>query len=186
MADTYTTEMANFKRNRKNTFPLKRCDIELSFPGDMDNFVPLLHVDDITPSYNSSTQKTRGQSSNNIKGLNYSENDDATTYTITVVGLNDKIRYLLNRAHDFQLDVGFRVRDRLTGAGFTFRYCAVNNRIGRGTMGIGRDSLIYTIVLSTYEKDDEYDFDNEDFDEKEKEADYPSSVFPGVNDELGI
>lgn len=180
MAETNTIA---FRRNRLETFDLKRCDIKVLFPGE-SVWRPLLHVDDITPSYGGSTTKTRGLSSNSKIGLTYRDNDDPNVYTITVVSLNDKIKHLLNHCHDFKLDIGFMVVDRLSGTGMTFNACNVKNVIGRSSLAVGRESLVYTIILETYEKETENN--KAEFDEEESDVLQPSDIFPSVNDIYGI
>ena len=168
-----------FENNRRLTIDVHRSSVAFQFPGD-DRWYDVLHVDSIEKTYGLSNGKTRGAMSSNKMGLNYRE-DTVTpnTYTINVVSLNDYYKKMINRVAQFNLNMGLMVTDKYTGKGFTFHYCSVNNFIGQTTIANGREALVYTIVLSTFEPEDDNDDAVADTLETEDNT-LPQDVFPGI------
>ncbi|MDY2882603.1 MAG: hypothetical protein SOT71_08115 [Romboutsia timonensis] len=179
--DTYN----NFMKNRLLTIDIHRCDMAFQFPGD-DKWYEVLHGDEIQKTYGLRNGKTRGAMSTNTIGLNYREQTtDPNIYTFTIISLNDWYKRQINKVAKHNLNMGVMVKDRYTGKGFTFHFCSVANFVGQTSVGLGRDSLKYTIELMTFEHEDENEIaveDNLDTEDREK----PSQAFPGVDDAWGL
>lgn len=168
-----------FENNRKLTIDVHRSSVSFQFPGD-DKWYDVLHVDSIEKTYGLSNGKTRGAMSSNKIGLNYREDTTtANTYTINVVSLNDYYKKMINKVAQFNLNMGLMVVDKYTGKGFTFHYCSVNNFVGQTSIANGREALISTIVLSTFEPEDDNDDAVADTLETEDNT-LPQDVFPGI------
>lgn len=171
----------DFINNRRTTIDIHRCTLDIQFPGDQ-KWYPVLHGDEIQKTFGLRNGKTRGAMSTNTIGLNYREDTvSPNTYTLTVISLNDWYRAQINKVAEYNLNLGIKVLDKYTGKGFTFHYCSVINFVGQTSLGLGRDSLKYTIELQTFENEDANEdavADNLNTESTEK----PSDVFPGVDD----
>lgn len=184
MIPSGSTEYDIFRKNRQTVLDVHRCNLFFKFPGD-DNWRAVVHGDTITKTYGLENAKTRGAMSTMTVGLNYRvETTVPNSYTLTIIGINDKLKKLVNKVAKHNLDMGFRCLDKYTQKGFRFNFCNVVNFVGQTDISLGRESLQYQITFTTFEDEDDNPDANFDDDSSNntmalEDAETPQDVFNG-------
>jgi hypothetical protein len=128
---------------------LEHCDVSVTIGGTAYSFED---VSAVALADTETHTKVRGiNNSKDTKGINVKSGlADPGTITLTLVGVTQALKNLLNATFDNDEDVGLSVVDRNGGGSIVRDNASLNTRVYQAGLSEGADELTITVTFNVY------------------------------------